>query len=357
MKAIILVGGEGTRLRPLTYLTVKAMVPVLNKPFIQHTINYLKSHDINEIILAMGYKPDSIKNYFGESGNTDTTLKYSIEQFPLGTAGAVKNAENLIDNDDAFFVFNGDIFTNLDLTDMLHFHKKNSAKVTIALTPIDDPSQFGVVEINEKKQVTQFVEKPKKQNATTNLINAGTYILEPEILKYIPKDNHFMFEHNVFPQLIADDQPVYGYYSSAYWIDMGNPEKYMQLNQDLLMGKCDLIKFQPEDVCIDQQSSIHPQAVLEGPILIDKGCIIEANVKLQGPLIIGSNCIIRDSAFIKSSILWQNIQIGEKAIIKDSIITSENHIENNECIENSVVGNNATVNRVPLCNQKANIGG
>ena len=159
MKAIILVGGEGTRLRPLTYATVKAMVPVLNRPFIQYMIRHLASHNINEIILAMGYKSDTIKSYFDKFDKPDVRLVYSIEDTPLGTAGAVKNAEKHIDGVDTFFVFNGDVFTDLDLTDMLNFHKNHKAKATIALTQVDDPTKFGVVEIDDQQKVNCFIDR------------------------------------------------------------------------------------------------------------------------------------------------------------------------------------------------------
>ncbi|MBC8276475.1 MAG: nucleotidyltransferase family protein, partial [Chloroflexi bacterium] len=158
MKAIILVGGEGTRLRPLTYTIVKAMVPVLNKPFIEYVFRYLSSHKIREIILAMGYKPDCITDYFGDASQLGTKLVYSVETEPLGTAGAVKNAEQHIDN--AFFVMNGDVFTDLNLIEMLRFHENKGAKVTIALAPVDDPTRFGVVETDTNQRVTRFVENP-----------------------------------------------------------------------------------------------------------------------------------------------------------------------------------------------------
>ncbi|MBM3183647.1 MAG: NDP-sugar synthase, partial [Chloroflexi bacterium] len=235
MKAIILVGGEGTRLRPLTYSTVKAMVPVLNKPFIEHVIRYLNKHDIHDIVLAMGYKPDSIMGYFGDAHGLGARLVYSMEESPLGTAGAVKNAEKHID--DTFFVLNGDIFTDIDLTDMLKFHRQKKSKLTIALTPVDDPTHFGVVETDADHRIIRFVEKPSKEEVTTNRINAGVYILEPEILQRIPQATFCMFERQVFPALVAEDEPAFGYHTDAYWIDTGTPAKYLQLTRDLMYGK------------------------------------------------------------------------------------------------------------------------
>ena len=335
MKAIILVGGEGTRLRPLTYSTVKAMVPVLNKPFIEYVVRYLSNHSIGEIILALGYKPDSITDYFGGASQLDAKLVYCVESIPLGTAGAVKNAGQYIN--DTFFVINGDIFTDIDLTDMLDFHKNKGAKVTIALTPVDDPTQFGVVETNNQQRVTRFVEKPSWEQVTSNLINAGVYILEGEILERIPQGKHFMFERDVFPQLLAEGEPVFGYVTDTYWIDMGTPEKYLQLNRDLLCGKSAQVAFQAGDIRIDKQSSIHPRAELTGPILMDRDCTISKGVQLKGPVVIGSGCNIHDGAIIESSILWQKVSIGKQATLKDCIVASDSCIEDNACIEGTAI--------------------
>ena len=331
MKAVILVGGEGTRLRPLTHAVVKAMVPVLNKPFIEYVIRYLNSHKIREIILAMGYKPDCITDYFGDASGLGVRLVYSVETKPLGTAGAVKNAEQYID--DAFFVMNGDVFTDLNLSDMLQFHRDKGAKVTIALTPVDDPTRFGVVETDSNQRVTRFVEKPKREQVTSNMINAGVYIIEREILNRIPKGKRSMFEHDVFPALLAEGEPVFSYATDAYWIDTGTPEQYLQLNRDLMFGKSTQVTFKAGDICIDKQSSINPQAKLTAPILVDRDCTVGKGVQVKGPVVIGTGCTIKDNAIIENSILWQNVTIGEQAVLKDCIVASNSYIDNNACIE------------------------
>jgi mannose-1-phosphate guanylyltransferase len=342
MKAIILVGGEGTRLRPLTYNIVKAMMPVLNKPFIYHLVHHLRNHHIDEIILAMGYQPDSIRNYFDQLNNLDTKLIFSTEQTPLGTAGAVKNAEQYISPDNIFFALNGDIFTDIDLTDMLNFHQEKHAKVTIALTPVDNPTQFGVVEIDSEKRITRFTEKPRQEDVKSNLINAGIYIIDSGVMELIPANTRFMFEHDVFPKLLEDGEPVYGYETNAYWIDMGTPEKYLQLNNDLLLGKCPVADFQAKDICIHEESFVHPEAELTSPILIDKGCKIDGGARLVGPLVIGSDCKISYDTIIEKSIIWSNVDIGEKATVKNCIIGSDNSINDNSHIENITIGYNAT---------------
>lgn len=331
VKAVILVGGEGTRLRPLTYSTVKAMVPVLNKPFIEYVIRYLSNHNIKEIILALGYKPDCITDYFGDASQLGTKLVYSVESEPLGTAGAVKNAEEYIE--DTFFVLNGDIFTDINLTDMLQFHRNKGAKVTIALTPVEDPTRFGVVETDNQQRVKRFVEKPSRDQVTTNMINAGVYIIESQVLKRIPQGKRFMFERDVFPALLADGEPVFGYATDVYWIDTGTPEQYLELTRDLMFGRSTRVAFKPQDIRIDKQSSVHPQAKLTGPILADRDCTIGKGVHLKGPVVIGAGCHIHDGAIIENSILWQNVTVGEQARLKDCIVANNSHIDNNACIE------------------------
>jgi mannose-1-phosphate guanylyltransferase len=335
VKAVVLVGGEGTRLRPLTYLTVKAMVPVLNKPFLEYTIRHLSRHNIKEIILAVGYKPDRITEYFSDEKPFGTKLIYSVETEPLGTAGAIKNAKSYID--DRCFVMNGDIFTDLDITEMLKFHDNKHAKVTIALTPVEDPTRFGVVETDSNQRVTRFVEKPRREEVTTNMINAGLYIIESGILERIPEGQRYMFEHNIFPALVNEGEPVYGYTTDAYWMDTGTPEKYLELNSDLLQGKSIQVDFKPSDIRIDKQSNVHSKSRLVGPVLIDRNCDISAEVEIKGPVVIGSGCRIHEGTSIENSVLWQNITVGRKAALKDCIVASNSCIDDNTHILGAVI--------------------
>jgi mannose-1-phosphate guanylyltransferase len=336
MKAVILVGGEGTRLKPLTDNTVKAMMPVLNKPFIQYVLEHLKYHHIDTVILAMGYKPDSIKSYFDAQSIPGINLIYSVEADPLGTAGAVKNAQEYINEDETFFVLNGDIFTDMNFTDILSFHRVKQAKATIALTPVDDPTHFGVVESDTQHKVKRFIEKPDSQEVTTNLINAGIYILEAEVLDRIPHGKWSMFERDIFPQLAAEGEPVYGYIENSYWIDMGTPDKYTQLNFDLLSGKCASIKMKPDEIVIGPQSNVHPEVTITGPVYIDTGCTIGKNVTLTGPLVIGKDCVVNDGATVEKSVIWQNVRIGEDAKVSSSIVIDGSIIEEGVNIINTI---------------------
>jgi mannose-1-phosphate guanylyltransferase len=353
MKAVILVGGEGTRLRPLTYTTVKAMVPILNRPFIQHLIRYLSSHGIDEVILAMGYKPDTIKRYF-DGITADTRITYSIEDSPLGTAGAVKHAAGHLKKENTFFVFNGDIFTDLDLTDMLKFHKMKEAKATIALTPVDDPTHFGVVELDAQQRVLRFSEKPSREEARSTLINAGTYILGKEVLDYIPEGRFSMFEHDIFPGLLSEGMPVYGYVIDTYWMDMGTPGKYFELNCDLLNNKCSLVNCNSNTISTDPCTTIHTDARLGAPLVIDRDCVIGKGAELIGPCIIGKNCTIGENTQIENSLLWHNITVGDNVVVKNCIIASDCSIKDNIHIENSILYKNTNGDQLIQHNWQTN---
>jgi mannose-1-phosphate guanylyltransferase len=348
MKAVILVGGEGTRLRPLTYSTVKAMVPVLNRPFIEHMLHYLSLHNINEAVLAMGYKPDTIKSYFNKVMKPGISLSYSVEDTPLGTAGAVKHAERNMNSKEPFFVLNGDVFTDIDLTGMLNFHREKKASVTIALTPVDDPTQFGVVETDGQQRVKRFVEKPKREDVFSNLINAGIYIMEPELLGRIPRGQKCMFEHDIFPGLLADGAPVYGYPTDTYWMDTGTPGKYLTLNRDLVKGKYTkpLVKLPADGVMMDATSFVHEQAVISGPAVIGSGCVVGKGARLIGPVVFGAGCRIGDNTIIESSVLWQDVSVGSGALVRNSIIASDNHIEDQARIDSAVIGANTIAGKV-----------
>jgi mannose-1-phosphate guanylyltransferase len=218
MKAVVLAGGEGTRLRPLTCNQPKPMVPLLNRPFLERLLLRLKEHGVGEVALALSYLPEVVKARFGDGDGLGVRLFYPQEERPLGTAGAVKNWESHLDG--TFFVFNGDIFTDLDLGEVLRFHREKQAKATIVLTPVEDPTAYGVVEMDPSGRVKRFVEKPPADQVNSRWVNAGTYVLESEVLQYIPAGQHSMFERGLFPLLVDMGIPVYGYPSRAYWLDL-----------------------------------------------------------------------------------------------------------------------------------------
>ena len=338
MKAVILVGGEGTRLRPLSYYVPKPMVPVLNQPFLEHTIANLKKYGIDCFILAASHLPEVIQNYFGDGAESGIQLTYCVEQSPLGTAGGVKNAERYLDS--TFVVLNGDIFTDLDIDDMLAFHRRKRAKATIALTLVDNPCAFGVVETDSDGRVRCFIEKPSLDRVTSHWINAGFYILEPEVLRYVPPGSHYMFERGLFPLLLELGEPVYSYPISNYWLDMGTPEKYFQLNCDLLMSKAkSALKedLREDGTYCGEDVFIHSKAEIAGPALIGNGCKIGQGVYVKGPVVIGQDCHVEEGASIETAVLWNGVRVGGGASLKQCIVGSNAKIEGNERVINRVV--------------------
>ncbi len=341
MKAVILVGGEATRLRPLTYNVPKAMVPVLNIPFLEHVVRYLSRHEIKGIVLAQSQLAQPIESYFGNGSQFGLRLYYSVENTPLGTAGAVKNAAKYLD--DTFLVLNGDIFTDLDITTMIGFHRESKAKATIALTPVDDPTHYGLIETDDRGRVTRFLEKPEPSQITTNMINAGTYVLEPEVMAQIPPETKVSIERETFPQLIAHGEPIYAYPSNAYWIDIGTADKYFQLHRDLLTGRSSQYTLPGKEVVVGEQSDTQPTAQITGPALIGNNCSIGPRAKLRGPVVIGASCTIEGDTAIEEAIIWRNVQLGPRVYLKNSIVADNCRLNAGSIIEDSVLGDNVTV--------------
>lgn len=342
MKAIILVGGQATRLLPLTCNTPKALVPVLNTPFLEHVIRHLGRHQVKEIILAQGYLAQPIEGYLGGGSQFGVRLYYSNESTPLGTGGAMKNAEKYLDG--AFLVLNGDIFTDLDVTAMIDFHRARKARATIALTSVDDPTSYGLIETGAEGRVSRFLEKPAWSEVTTNMVNAGTYVLEPDVLAQIPPQTKVSIERETFPRLLDLGEPVYAYSSSAYWIDIGTPAKYLQLHRDLLSGKCrPYAPASGEEISIGENTYVHPTARIKGPVVIGADCSIGPGVKLTGPVVIGDGCVILEDSVIEDAIIWRNARLGPRARLKKTILADNCCLNAGSVCEESVLGDNVIV--------------
>jgi mannose-1-phosphate guanylyltransferase len=347
VKAIILVGGEGLRLRPLTCNLPKPMVPIVNRPFLEHMVEHIKRHHIDEIILAICYLPDRIQSHFGDGSSFGVKLSYAVEQTPLGTGGAVKNSERFLN--DTFLVFNGDIFSDLDLTETVKFHRAHKAKVTIALTPVDDPTAYGVVELDSQNRVKGFIEKPSWDKVTSNLINAGIYVMEPEILELIPAGVHSMLERGLFPDLVKRGIPFYGYRSHAYWLDTGKPDDYLKLNHDLLMGKT--VSRLPgkaiaDGVWLEEGCEIHTSVKLVGPIVMGRGCIIKQYAEISGPTVLGSGCIAGQGCILGEAILWQNVKLGKNVIVRNSVVGNNSAIgDNTQVADGSIISDDVFIGK------------
>ena len=317
MKAVILVGGEGTRLRPLTCNIPKPMVPIVNRPFLEHMIAYLKLHGITEIVLALGYLPKHIETFFGDGSNFGVSLTYSVEKAPLGTAGAVKNLQTLIDG--PFVVFNGDVFTDLDLTEMIKLHRRHRSKATLFLTPVEDPTAFGVVETDGTGRVLRFTEKPKREEVRANTINGGCYVLEPEVLDEAPGGQFYMFERSLFPRLLEMGAPMYGFLSTGYWLDIGTPDRYIQLHHDLVSGAVNSPAL-TQGISRGAGCEIAPSANLVGPVVMGDGCKIGSDVHVEGPVVLGPGCSIEEGSSLHDTVLWQGARVGPHSTLRRCVL-------------------------------------
>lgn len=337
LKAVLLVGGLGTRLRPLTNDRPKSIVPVLNRPVLEHTIAYLKYYGICDIVITLNYMPEVIESYFGDGEKFGVKLTYFMEEEPRGTAGAVKNCESYLDG--PFFVLNGDVFTNLDLNQMMAYHRRKKAIATISLTPVENPSAYGVVEITDKGKIQKFTEKPAPGTEPSNWINAGTYILERDVLDMIPPGCSYMFERGLFPQLLQTGRPVFGYQYKGYWLDMGTPAHYFKINRDFLSDRLTnrLFKYNNKPLYDKKKTTIHQTAAIKAPAVIGDGVFAGGQVQITGPVVIGNDCRIGEKTSISDSIIWEGVSIGGSARIKRCIISRGTVIPENAIIENSIV--------------------
>ncbi len=340
MKAVILVGGKATRLQPLTSRLPKALVPVLNTPFLEHVVRHLRRHQIDEIIMSLGNLAEPIQTYFGDGSLFGVKMRYALESSPLGTAGGIKNAEKFLDG--PFLALNGDVFTDLDITALVDFHRRNKAVATIALTAVENTSAYGVIETDASGKVSLFHEKPAPGEITGNLINAGTYVLEPEILAAIRPAVEVSIERDVFPLLL--NRGLYALNSSAYWLDIGTPEKYLQVQRDLLTGKCS--EYDPSGfrtAPIGAGAQIHPSAQITGPVIVGANSSIGPDARLFGPVVIGPGCTVMEDSLIAGSVVWPETRIGPRVSVRNSIIADHCRLDADSIVDESVLGCNVTV--------------
>ncbi|MCX7710032.1 MAG: mannose-1-phosphate guanyltransferase [Clostridia bacterium] len=346
MKAIIMAGGEGSRLRPLTCDLPKPMVPVMNKPIMEHIIDLLKSHGITEIGVTLMYLPQKIKDYFGNGSNFGVHLHYFTEDSPLGTAGSVKNAEDFLD--DTFVVISGDSLTNIDLSAAVDFHKKNSSKATLVLTKVDVPLEYGVVITDQTGAITGFLEKPSWGEVFSDTVNTGTYILEPEVLRYFEKGTKYDFSQDLFPLMLSKNDPMFGYISSDYWCDIGDLEAYLQAHYDVFDGKItikmDAIQVK-KGVWVGIGTTVEPNARIHTPCFIGGNCHIGNGTVIDSYCVLGSNNVIEDDVSIKRSVLWENNFIEYGSEIRGSILCNKVHFKHYVSVfENAIVGDNCLIN-------------
>jgi NDP-sugar pyrophosphorylase family protein len=335
MKGLILAGGKGTRLRPLTVFTPKPIVPVVNKPFLFYQIENLRRAGIADITLSLSYQPDKIESVLNESTESNLDIRFITEPNPLGTGGAYRYAA--VGSRETTVVFNGDILTNCDLSEMIAFHRANKAAATIVLTAIEDPSRYGLVSTDSSGRVLEFLEKPKPdelERIDTKTINAGIYILEPSILDLIPSGENRSFEYNVFPEILGRGLSFFAYVmKDEYWRDIGTPESYLAAHMDILSGT--LTGFE-----IDRSARSD----------------VATAASIDSVSVLGEGCVIKPSARVMNSVLGPGVQVEEKAVVENSVIWSHTRISNFAEVRNAVIGRSCYIGRNAVVNTGAVLG-
>ncbi len=345
MKAIIMAGGAGARLRPLTIKRPKPMVTIVNKPIISHLVDLLKRHGITEIIITVQYLADIIQNYLGNGANFGLDIVYSIEETPLGTAGSVKNVQSWLD--DTFLVISGDAVTNFDLTKIIQYHQTYQATATLALYKMADPLDYGVVTLNQQGHVSRFQEKPSRGAVMSDYVNTGIYVLEPKVLDCLEPHMPFDFANDLFPLLQTRGHTLHGYIAEGYWCDVGNVAQYMRANADALEGQIaglELGNYLGKGIWTGQDVEISPEAKLEGPIYLGNAVQIKEGVTIHGPTVIRDYTVVDQQAQIARSILWRNCYVGKGTQISGAVVTRQCSLKNNVTVfEGSVVGDGTIV--------------
>jgi len=344
MKAILLAGGKGTRLRPLTVHTPKPIVPIFNRPFLYYQIDLLRQvPEIDEAILSLNYQPRRIEAIFGEGEGLGLKLRYVVEPMPLGTAGAIRYAGDSLT--ESVIVLNGDVLTQVDLAAVLRRHRERKARATIVLTPVDNPRAYGLVETDEQGNIRRFLEKPGEDEITCNTINAGIYVLEPETFDRIPKDIAWSIERSYFPSLIDRGETFVAYIYDGYWIDIGTPAKYLQVHQDIMDGRYAAPPFSEaaQAAWIAPGARTDDGVELHAPCFVDEGAVLKVGTRVMPYSVIGRHTHVDEAAVIDGSIIWPNGWIGREAVIRRSILGRNCHIGRNALLENGVVLGDKTV--------------
>lgn len=322
MQALILAGGFGTRLRPLTLNLPKPVVPLVNRPILSYQIELLKRAGITDIILSLNYQPDKIKEVIGNGEKYGVKITYLVEPVPLGTAGAVKFAENFIK--EPTVILNGDGLINLDIAKVIQFHREKKATATIVLQRVENPVGYGLVEIDAEQRILDFLEKPTAEDLTkisTRTVNAGTYILEPDVLNFIPANENYSFEYGVFPALLKQNKNFFAFVDDSYWLDVGNSPRYLQAHQDIINHR--VSGFGGEDFRNESE--------------------ISSTAGICPNSIIGKGCVIKNGAKIKNSVLGENVFVGEECVIEDSVILAQTQLQKNVLVSGAIVGKNCNV--------------
>ncbi|HEX6508569.1 MAG TPA: mannose-1-phosphate guanyltransferase [Chloroflexota bacterium] len=346
MKAVVMAGGEGSRLRPLTLGRPKPMVPLVNRPMLEHILLLLKRHGITDVILTVQYMASYIQNQLGDGSDLGMSISYSVEEHPLGTAGSVRQAAESLTS--TFLVISGDALTDFDVSAIVKEHKRKKAMATLTLYRVANPLEYGVVVTDEEGKIRQFQEKPSWSEVVTDTINTGIYVLEPSIFEYYQRDQVFDFSKDLFPLLLQQEKPMYGYVAEGYWTDVGSIDEYTRATRDVLAGKVE-IDWNAEKVDETWRESgadVEPGAQIYGPVYLGRDVKIVDGAVIHGPSVITDNSVIERRAHIDRSIVWRNTYVGPYSEVRGALIGAECNIQPNAIVfENAVISDHTAIGR------------
>jgi mannose-1-phosphate guanylyltransferase len=334
MQALILAGGEGTRLRPLTSTVPKPVVPLVDRPFAAYLLEWLSRHGVDDVVMSCGFLATGVQNVLGDGSRFGPRLRYVEEPHPLGTGGAVKLAEPLLD--ERFVVLNGDVLTDLDLSAQIAQHASTGARATIALIDVADPTGYGLVRLDEAGAVVEFLEKPSSDQVTSSLVSAGAYVLEREVLAMLPSEQNVSIERELFPRLVGNR--LYGYEASGYWLDIGTPQRYLQATFDILEGNVDTAA---RERLGDTQTAVDDDAEIAGrvvpPALVEAGCRVDAGAQVGGRVVLGRDVSVGSDSRVERAVLLQGAEIGGDCSLSACIIGAGARIGDGCTLQGGVV--------------------
>ena len=331
-------GGQGTRLRPLTSNQPKPMLPIVGEPMMQHILRLIRRHGITDVVVTVQFLASVVRNFFGDGSDLDLSLTYATEEQPLGTAGSVKNAEALLD--ETFLVISGDAVTDLDLSEALRFHREKQAAVTVVLKQVRDPLEFGIVIADEDGRIERFLEKPGWGEVFSDQINTGIYVIEPEVLGFIPPGEEFDFAQDLFPLLLDKGLPMYGYVSEAAWTDVGNLDAYLEVHRDVLDRKVqvEVSGFELEGgIFLGEDAEIEPGAKITGPVFVGPNSRVEEGAEVREHTVLGANVVVKSGAFLHRAIVHDNAYIGPSTNLRGCVIGANTDVGRGARIDEGVV--------------------
>jgi len=346
MKAIILVGGQGTRMRPLTSTLPKNIVQVCGVPFLTYQIEFLKSAGIKEIVFSIGYRPQDIQRLYGDGRKLGVKIHYALEKSPLGTAGAVKNSEKFVKGSPVA-VLNGDILTDIPLKKMISLHRQKKNTATLGLVRVEDPTAYGLVLLDAKNRITRFLEKPSPEEVVTDTVNAGIYVFEPEVFNLIPAGENYSTERALFPHLLKKGEPFGGFVWEGYWQDIGNPWKYLTTQWDILNGAFPVyapLSHRPNRVYMGKGVRIGAGALIKGPAIIEDGCVIGERARILPYAVLGKKCVVGKNSSVSRSVLWAGASVGNHVKLEEVVLGRGCRVQDHSLVApRSVLGDRAKI--------------